>query len=85
MLDRFKLHLRDLTSPATEHFAIAPADGVDLPERPRVLYVEMDGVVMVRDCKDTVLAYTVVAGQQLNFSGVGVEATGTTATIYGWV
>jgi hypothetical protein len=85
MGDKFAGHMRGLTSPATEHFLIVPADGADLPERPRVLYVEMDGVVMVRDGKGTVLSYTVVAGQQLNFSGVGVEVTGTTATVYGWV
>lgn len=85
MADRFKSLMRGLTSPATEHFEIVPADGVDLPERPRVLYVEDGGVVMVRDSTGKVLAYTVITGQQLNFSGVGVEATGTTATVYGWV
>ena len=85
MADRFETLMRGLTSPATEHFAIVPADGVDLAERPRVLYVEDGGVVMVRDSAGIVLPYTVIAGQQLNFSGVGVEAAGTTATVYGWV
>ncbi|TLP68094.1 hypothetical protein FEE96_06160 [Parasedimentitalea maritima] len=84
MDDKFASHARGLTSPATEHFPIAPADGVDLPQRPLVLYVEASGVVKVRDAKDNVLSYTVVRGQILPFSGVGVEATGTTATVYGW-
>ena len=85
MADRFETLMRGLTSPATEHFEITPADVVDLPERPRVLYVEDGGVVMVRDSTGKVLPYTVDPGQILQFSGVGVEATGTTATVYGWV
>lgn len=76
---------RGLESPGAKHFAIAPADGTDLPVRPRVLYVLSDGDLALRDSTDTVLIYPVVAGQLLPFSAVGVEATGTTATAVGWI
>lgn len=37
--DPFASQMRGLTSPATQHFPIIPADGVDLPTRPRVLRI----------------------------------------------
>lgn len=83
--DPFSSQSRGLTSPATQHFAIAPADGVDLPTRPRVLRVLTSGDVALRDADDTVIIYPVVAGETLQFSAVGVEATGTTATLAGWL
>lgn len=83
--DPFASMHRGLTSPATDHFAIVPADGVDLPIRPRVLRVQTDGAVSLRDRNDSVITYTVTAGELLQFSAVGVEATGTTAEVVGWL
>ncbi|MGR3624577.1 spike base protein, RCAP_Rcc01079 family [Pseudophaeobacter sp.] len=83
--DPFATHSRSLTSPATQHFAITPADGIDLPLRPRVLRVLTSGDIALRDTENMVIIYPVIAGETLQFSAVGVEATGTTATLVGWV
>jgi len=39
----------------------------------------------VRDSQDVVIVYPVTAGQVLQFSALGVEATGTTADVVGWL
>lgn len=83
--DPFSSQIRGLTSPATEHFSIVPADGTDLPLRPRVLRVLTSGDVAIRDANGDVIIYPVAAGETLQFSAVGVEATGTTATVVGWL
>lgn len=85
MIDRFNGFSRGLTSPATEHFLIVPADGIDLPVRPRVIKTLTAGTLALRDEKDVIISYDVVAGELLQFSLVGVELTGTTATVVGWV
>ncbi|OIQ44146.1 MAG: hypothetical protein BM558_08965 [Roseobacter sp. MedPE-SW] len=84
-VDPFATQSRGLTSPATEHFAIVPTDGAELPTRPRVLRVLTSGDLTVRDDKDVVITYSVSAGETLQFSAVGIEATGTTATVVGWL
>ncbi|WP_251363658.1 spike base protein, RCAP_Rcc01079 family [Epibacterium ulvae] len=83
--DPFADRKRDLDSPAFRHFEITPADGVALPIRPRVLRVTSAGTLALRDERGTVLSYTVVAGETLLFSPVSVEASGTTATVVGWL
>ncbi|WP_278922935.1 MULTISPECIES: spike base protein, RCAP_Rcc01079 family [Pseudophaeobacter] len=83
--DPFATQARGLTSPATHHFTIAPADGTDLPTRPRVLRALTSGDVALRDAAGMVITYPVAAGETLQFSAVGVEATGTTAVLVGWV
>jgi hypothetical protein len=85
MADLYASHARGLESPAQRHFTITPTNGVDLPNRPRVLKVLTDGAVALRDTAGVVIAYQVVAGEVLQFSAVGVEATGTTATLVGWL
>lgn len=75
---------RGLESPAAHHMTIAPQDGVDLPVRPRVLRVLISGELSLRDEDGTVITYPVTAGETIGFSPVGVEATGTTATVAGW-
>lgn len=84
MSDPFKTHQRGLESPALYHFAITPADGVDLPISPRVIKALSDGNVAIKDAKGVVLVYPVKAGEVLQISARGVEATGTTATTVGW-
>lgn len=83
--DPFGRFQRTLTSPADRHFPITPADGVDLPLRPRVLRVLSGGTLALRDGQGTVIPYPVSAGETLLFSAVGVEATGTTASVVGWL
>jgi hypothetical protein len=83
--DTFSQFTRGLDSPGAQHFAIVPADGSDLPVRPRVLYIVASGDLVVRDCENTVLTYPVSAGQVLPFSAVGIEATGTNAVAVGWI
>lgn len=82
--DPFVQHKRQLDSPATDQFVITPQDGVDLPTRPRVLRVLTDGDLAIRDKAGTIIIYPVTAGETFGFSAVGVEATGTTATVVGW-
>lgn len=84
MADPFQSHQPSMTAPADEHFAIAPADGVDLPVKPRALYVLSAGNVKIRDRKGVMVTYAVTAGQVLDFRAAGIEATGTTATLVGW-
>jgi hypothetical protein len=83
--DPFAAQSRGLTSPAAQHFVIVPADGVPLPVRPRVLRILTSGDIVLRDEKDQVITYPVLAGETLQFSAVGIEATGTTATAVGWL
>ncbi|MEL0435710.1 spike base protein, RCAP_Rcc01079 family [Phycobacter sp. K97] len=83
--DPFSNFARGLESPGAQHFAIVPADGSDLPVRPRVLYILVGGDLVIRDSEGSLLTYPVVSGQILPFSAIGVEATGTTATAVGWI
>ncbi|WP_264212297.1 spike base protein, RCAP_Rcc01079 family [Leisingera thetidis] len=85
MPNPFKNHQRGLESPATEHFQITPADGADLDPCPRVLRVTGSGDLALRDAAGQVLIYNVVAGETLCFSARGIEATGTTASVVGWL
>lgn len=83
-MNPFVNHKRGLDSPATKHFSITPQDGVDLPVLPRVLRVLTSGDLALRDEAGTIITYTVQAGEVVLFSAVGVEASGTTATVVGW-
>ncbi|MEQ3673029.1 hypothetical protein [Pseudophaeobacter sp.] len=74
-----------ITAPAVQHFNIVPADGIDLPMRPRVLRILTSGDIAIRDDQGVVITYAVSAGETLQFSAVGVESTGTTATVVGWL
>ena len=84
MADPYASHSRGLESHATHHFAIAPANGVNMAIRPRALRVLTSGNLALRDEAGTILIYAVTAGEVLPFSAVGVELTGTTATVAGW-
>ncbi|MBT8152761.1 hypothetical protein KMP13_02380 [Epibacterium ulvae] len=72
-------------SPGVRHFAIDPADGQDLPIRPRVLRVLATGNLAVRDELGETIVYPVFAGETFAFSGVGIDETGTTADVVGWL
>lgn len=83
--DPFHSHQRGLTSPASRHFAITPVDGTDLPMRPRVLRMLSTGTLSLRDETGEILTYPVQAGEVMMFSAVGVEASGTTVELVGWL
>lgn len=85
MSDPFQKHARGLTAPADRHFPIIPSDSVDLSIRPRVLYCTAAGTVAVRDGQGQDVTYPLDAGQVLLFSPVRVLASGTTATVVGWL
>lgn len=83
--DPFKEYKRELNSPAVRHFPIVPANGVDLPIRPRVIRVLTTGILDVRDVRGLTIPYPVFAGETFSFSAVGIEATNTTAEVVGWL
>ena len=85
MTDPFSDFSKNLSSPADTHFAITPSDGTDLPVLRRALYCRAAGDVAVQDGDGLVLTYTVAAGEVLLFRATRVLATGTTATLYGWL
>lgn len=84
-MDPFESSVTGLTSPAYGHFGITPSDTVDLPVRPRALVALTAGNLALRDALGVVITYPVAAGQVVDFRAVRVMATGTTATVAGWI
>lgn len=82
MADRFSSYAKGTASPATNHYAIIPANS-DLPTMPRLIYVNSPGTLVIRDIAGVDYTYTVMAGQVLNFRALQVRI-GTTATVVGW-
>lgn len=73
-----------LSRPATEHFAITPAN-TDLARQPRAIYVNVTGNVEIMDLDGVTLTYiAVAAGTVLPIAAKQVR-TGTTATVFGLV
>lgn len=72
------------SDPAVRHYQIAPNNGADLPVRPRAIYCQAAGNIVIRDVDGIDLTYAMTAGQVLTMRGVRVLATGTTGTYYGW-
>lgn len=70
------------TSPANRHYAVTPADE-DLPIRPRALYVNDGGDLVLRDTGGVDVTYTVEAGQIIPLRPIQVRAA-TTATVIAW-
>jgi hypothetical protein len=71
-----------LESPAQDAAAVAPNDGVDLPNTARALYIGGAGdvVAILKNDTASVTFKNVPAGTQLMISAKRVLATGTTAT-----
>lgn len=84
MPDPFDTDYVNLTSPAVAHYLITPDDGTDLPVRPRALYVNTAGTVVLRDNDAESVSYEVAAGAVLSIRPVRVMATGTTAQLVAW-
>ncbi|WEK48508.1 MAG: hypothetical protein P0Y66_11765 [Candidatus Kaistia colombiensis] len=85
MSDPFAGAASGLSGPATRHFAISPSDSADLAIRPRALLFQTDGNAVLRDESGTDITYGRYAGDVLPIRAVRVLATGTTATLIGWI
>lgn len=85
MADAFADRQVGLSDVASRHVAITPSNGADIASRPRSLYCEAGGTVVIRDEAGVDLTYTLAQGQILPFRGTRILATGTTATVYGWL
>lgn len=83
--DPYKHHQTGPSSPARRHFAISPSDDLDLPIVPKAVYCEAAGALAVQDETGAVLIYTLAQGQILPIHARRIRATGTTATVFGWV
>ena len=84
MFDPFDTDYVNLTSPAVSHFIVIPDDLTDLPTRPRALYANSGGAVVLQDQQGNVVTYQVSAGTVLSIRPVRVLATGTTAQLIAW-
>jgi hypothetical protein len=84
MSDNFQAHQRGLESPGDRHQAITPSDTLNVIPRPRALWVQAGGTLVLEDAQGVALSYMVQAGQILPFRAARVRATGTTATVFGW-
>jgi hypothetical protein len=83
-MDPFENNRPKLESPGEHHFTVVPSDTLDLPFRPRSLYINTAGTVRMREVDGTEVTYNVTAGQILAFRPVRIMATGTTAAVIGW-
>lgn len=81
MPDRFASFVPGLESPATHGFAITPADGTDLAETTRALYVGVGGAVALVLASGAELVLTgVPGGALLPLRVKRIKATGTSAS-----
>jgi hypothetical protein len=85
MSDPFAGLASGLSAPATRHFAITPSDSANLALRPRAIVFQTDGAAVLRDEAGTDVTYNRYAGDVLPLRAVRVLATGTTATLVGWL
>ncbi len=84
MPDPFDTDYVNLTSPAVAHFVISPSDTVDLPVRPRAIYVNTAGMAVLEDNDGEAISYNLQAGSVLSIRPTRVLATGTTAQLIAW-
>lgn len=81
MSDTFESWRAGLESPAEHAFAITPADGSDLANTTRGLYVGVSGdVALITAGGDTVTLVGLAAGIIHPIRAARVKSTGTTAT-----
>ena len=84
MPDPFDTDYVNLTSPAVAHYAIAPSDSLDLPVRPRAIYVNAAGTAVLQDSDGEAVSYELQVGAVLSIRPMRVLATGTTAQLVAW-
>lgn len=83
MPDFFDNHPASLEGPFTRHFLVVPSNTVNMADRPRALRCEVAGTAVLVDQAGTALSYTLAVGEVISGRIVRVNATGTTATLYG--
>lgn len=83
MADPYPFDIDRASIPAARHFEITASDSADLDPVPRILYIQTEGTLAVRDQFGTDITYNVLVGV-FPFSGVRILSTGTTATVVGW-
>ncbi|PRY78171.1 hypothetical protein CLV80_104135 [Yoonia maritima] len=84
MSDPFDSDYVNLTSPAVSHFEIVPDDTVDLPVRPRAIFVNVGGAAVLQDKDGVAVSYDLTAGSVLSIRPLRVLVTGTTAQLVAW-
>lgn len=84
MPDPFDTDYVNLTSPAVAHYIINPSDAVDLPVRPRAVFVNTAGTAVLQDNDGEAVSYNLTAGAVLSIRPTRVLATGTTAQLVAW-
>ncbi len=82
--DPFSIEAPSLISSGERHYAVGPSDDADLPIRPKCLYIQTTGIIVIRDIGGVDVSYAVAAGQVFPFRGVRVMDTGTTASSVAW-
>lgn len=80
MPDQFKKMQVGRESPGTQWAAVTPSDSVDIPFRPRFLYVTGAGNIVARGSDGVNATFAVAAGAILPIGPDRILATGTTAT-----
>ena len=84
MFDRFASYAENLTSPASDGFAIAPDDANDLPQVTRALYVGLGGDLVVRmQSGSEVTLRSVPSGALLPLRVVRVKVASTASQLVG--
>lgn len=85
MADPFPVYSPALSAPLTDWAAVTPSDTVDLPMRPRALFVGQAGNVVCRSLSGSEVTFALSAGWH-PMRPVRILATGTTATglVAGW-
>ncbi len=80
----FKNYITNISSQATKHYTITPSDTLDLPVRPRAIYVNAAGDAVISDGITTITYTGLIVGQVLTMRPTRILATGTTASLVAW-
>jgi hypothetical protein len=80
MADQFARAAVELDSPGREFFAITPADGVEIPLRPRALWIGVGGNLSCTDQDGTTVLFPNLNVGWHPIGPVTIRATGTTCS-----
>lgn len=87
MADKFLNQPPNLESPASDGFAITPSNSTIFPQSTRFIYVggagTLTAVMSNKANSNTVLTFTVVAGQRLDIRAQSVLTTTTATNLVG--
>lgn len=79
-MDEFK-GVQSITAPSGRFYTVTPDDGVDLPYRPRAIYVGSDGTLVGVDDEGNEVVFTsLVVGVLHPIRPMRIKQTGTTVT-----